>query len=291
MSEFIILTDSTCDLPPEVATKHNIRVVCLSVLLDGVYYKNYLDGRELSFPDLYESMRNKKLPTTSAVNVSEFMDIMESELEAGNDILYLGFSSTMSGTYNAGCVAATELREQYPDRKIVTVDTRCATTGEGLIVELCALEKEKGATIEEVAEFAKKHMMNVRHMFTVNDLFHLERGGRTTKATALIGSMLGIKPILNVNNEGKVDAYAKARGRRKAFKMIVDDVNAHILDKSLPFYISHGDDEIGARELAVLIEEQVGCTDIRIGYLGAVCGCHGGPDLVGAFYLGKDGRE
>lgn len=291
MSDFVILTDSTCDLPPEVAQKYDLRVANLSVILEDKVYKNYLDGRELSFKDLFDSMRNKKLPTTSAVNVADFIDIMEPDLKAGLDILYIGFASVMSGTYNAGCVAAAELLEKYPDRKIITIDSKCATSGEGLIAELCAIERDKGRTIEETAEFARKHIGNVRHMFTVDDLFHLMRGGRTTKSTAILGSMLGIKPILNVNAEGKVDAYSKVRGRKKAFKMIVEDAKAHVLDLDIPFYISHADDYEGAKELASMIEEEVGCRDVRIGWLGAVCGCHGGPGLVGAFYLGKDGRD
>ena len=291
MADFTILTDSTCDLPQEIADKYDIKVACLSVIIDGKQYKNYLDGRELSFPDLYNAMRNKKLPTTSAVNVTDFLEIMEPELKAGKDIIYIGFTSVMSGTYSAGCVAANELLEKYPDRKIITIDTKCATAGEGLLVELCAIEREKGKSIEECAEFVNKHLPNVRHMFTVNDLFHLVRGGRTTRGTALMGSLIGIKPILRVNDEGYVEAYLKLRGRKKAFKTIVEDAKAHILDKSIPFYIAHGDDMEGAEELAKMIKEEVGCTDVRITYLGAVCGCHGGPDLVGAFHLGKDGRD
>jgi len=288
MADYIILTDSTCDLPPEVATENDLRLVHLSVLLDDKVYKNYLDGRELSYEDFYGSMRNKKLPTTSAVNMIDFMETMEPELEAGRDILYIGYSSTMSGTYNAGCAAARELLEKYPDRKILTVDSRCATTGEGLLVELCAKKKAAGASIEEVAQFAEDTKMNIRHMFTVDDLFHLMRGGRTTRSTAIVGSMLGIKPILTVNREGLVDAYDKTRGRKKAFKYLVEDVKNNIIDVNEPVYVSHGDDKAGAEELASMLKEQVGCTDVRIGFLGVVCGCHGGPGLVGVFYHGNE---
>ena len=288
MADYVILTDSTCDLPAEVAERNDLLLVHLSVLLEGKVYTNYLDGRELSYEDFYGSMRNKKLPTTSAVNMADFLDTMEPVLEEGKDILYIGFSSTMSGTYNAGCAAARELLEKYPDRKILTVDSRCATTGEGLLVELCAMEKAKGKSIDEVAKFAEDNKMRIRHMFTVDDLFHLVRGGRTTRATAIIGSMLGIKPMLTVNIEGLVDAFDKTRGRKKAFKMIVEDVAENITDPSLPLYVSHGDDEKGAEELAAMIKERVGCTDIRISYLGVVCGCHGGPGLVGVFYYGKE---
>lgn len=290
MSDFVILTDSTCDLPQEIADKYDIRVACLSVLLNGNVYKNYLDGRELSFPELYRNMRVKNLPNTSAVNVQDFIDIMEPDLAAGKDILYIAFASALSGTYNSGCVAAQELLEKYPDRKIECIDTKCATAGEGLMVELCAMEKEKGKSFEEVVAYAKANLDNVRHMLTVDDLFHLVRGGRATASVAVFGSMLGIKPILNVNANGKVDAYAKVRGRKKAFKMIVEDVEKHVLDKSLPLYIAHGDDAEGAEDLAAQVRA-IGCTDVRITWLGAVCGCHGGPGLVGAFYLGKDGRD
>ena len=288
MSDYIILTDSTCDLPQEIADKYDLRLVYLKVLIGDKEYRNYLDGRELSYHDFYQSMRDKNLPTTSAVNVAEFLEVMEPELQAGRDILYIAFSSPLSGTYNAGCVAAEELLEKYPERKIIAVDTLCATTGEGLLVEMCAMEKEKGKTIEEVAKFAEEHKMNMRHMFTVEDLFHLDRGGRTTKATALFGSIIGIRPLLTVNRDGYVDAYGKARGRKKALKMLVDDVRDNIIDKDLPFYVSHGDNEEGAKELADMIREEIGCTDIRISYLGCVCGSHGGPDLVGVFYYGKE---
>ena len=272
MSDYIILTDSTCDLPQEIADKYDLRLVYLKVLIGDKEYRNYLDGRELSYHDFYQSMRDKNLPTTSAVNVAEFLEVMEPELQAGRDILYIAFSSPLSGTYNAGCVAAEELLEKYPERKIIAVDTLCATTGEGLLVEMCAMEKEKGKTIEEVAKFAEEHKMNMRHMFTVEDLFHLVRGG----------------PLLTVNRDGYVDAYGKARGRKKALKMLVDDVRDNIIDKDLPFYVSHGDNEEGAKELADMIREEIGCTDIRISYLGCVCGSHGGPDLVGVFYYGKE---
>ena len=136
MADFTILTDSTCDLPQEIADKYDIKVACLSVIIDGKQYKNYLDGRELSFPDLYNAMRNKKLPTTSAVNVTDFLEIMEPELKAGKDSIYIAFASVMSGTYSAGCVAANESLEKYPDRKIITIATKCETAGEGLLAEL-----------------------------------------------------------------------------------------------------------------------------------------------------------
>lgn len=288
MSNYIIMTDSTCDLPQEIADKHEIRVACLSVLLDDKVYKNYLDGRELSFKDLYASMRDKKLPTTSAVNVADFVELMEPELKVGNDILYIGFSSAMSGTYNSGCVAAAELLEKYTDRKIITIDSVCATAGEGLLVELCALEKEKGKSIEEVAAFAEDAKLHMRHVFTVDNLFHLMRGGRITKSTAILGSMLGIKPFLTVNMEGLVDACGKARGTKKAYKTVVEDIEKYIVDKDMPLYVAHGDNIEGAETLVAMIKETVGCTDVRITYLGAVCGCHGGPDLVGAFYYGKE---
>lgn len=287
MSEYVILTDSTCDLPQKIAQDMELSVISLSVLLEEKSYKNYLDGRELSFQKFYDSMRNKQLPTTAAVNVYDFMEIMKPILAAGKDILYLGFSSAMSGTYSAGCVAAKELLQTFPDRKVVTVDSLAASLGEGLLVYLCALEKKKGKSIEEVKAFAEENKFHMCHMFTVDDLFHIMRGGRVTKTTAIFGSILGIKPILRVDDQGLMDTIGKARGRKNAIRNIVETVKNTITDPNLPVFIGHGDCEEEAQMVADMLRESVGVKDITINYIGVVCGSHSGPGILGIFYHGN----
>lgn len=287
MNEYIILTDSTCDLPADIAEDLNLSVISLSVLIDDHNYKNYLDGRELSFQDFYDSMRNKKLPTTSAVNVFDFLELMEPILASGKDILYLGFSSAMSGTYSAGCVAAKELLQKYPNRKILTVDSLSASLGEGLFVYLCAMEKKKGNTIEQVQAFAEANKMHMCHLFTVDDLFHIKRGGRISASTAIFGSILGIKPILRVDDGGLMNTIGKARGRKGAMKELVDVVKKTITDPELPIFIGHGDCLNEAEQVAQMLKEQVGAKKVIINYIGVVCGSHSGPGILGIFYHGK----
>lgn len=287
MREYTILTDSTCDLTPEIVEKYNIKVSLLSVLLDGKVYRNYLDGREISNKQLYDSMRAKKLPTTSATNVEDFMEVMEPELKLGHDILYIGFSSTMSCTYNVGCTVAETLLEQYPEARILTIDSRAASLGLGLLVYLAALEKEKGKTIDEVAAFVEENKLNMCHAFTVDDLFHIMRGGRINKTGAIIGSILSIKPVLRVNDDGLMETSASVRGRKKAFRHLIESIGNNITDLDTPIFVGHGDDEEGAKAFAEELKAELHVTNVHISYIGAVCGCHAGVGLIGAFYHGK----
>lgn len=287
MRDYTIITDSTCDLSPELADSYNIKVSTLSVILEGKSYRNYLDGREITNKQLYESMRSKKLPTTSACNAADFMEVMEPELQKGNDILYLAFSSTMSCTYNVGCTVAETLMQAYPGSRIVTVDTLAASYGLGLLVYMTALYKAKGATIDEAAAYAEENKLNMCHAFTVNDLFHIMRGGRINKAGALVGSLLSIKPILRVNDDGLIQSAATTHGRRKALHALIEQIRVNLTDPDLPFFVGHGDCDEVAEEFVTELKEELGLTNVIVGYIGAVCGCHGGPDLLGCFYHGK----
>ncbi len=287
MNEYVILTDSTCDLPADMAMELNLSVISLSVLLDEKNYKNYLDGRELSFQDFYDSMRNKKLPTTSAVNVFDFLEIMEPILASGKDILYLGFSSAMSGTFSAGCVATKELLQKYPKQKILTVDSLSASLGEGLLVYLCAMEKKRGSTIEQLQAYAEANKMHICHLFTVDDLFHIKRGGRISSSTAIFGSILGIKPILRVDEGGLMNTIGKARGRKGALRELVNLVKETITNPEMPIFIGHGDCLNEAEQVAMMLKEQVGAKKVFINYIGVVCGSHSGPGILGIFYYGK----
>ncbi len=287
MRDYTIVTDSTCDLSPEMIERYNLKIATLSVLLDGKVYKNYPDEREITNKELYAAMRSKKLPTTSAVNPEDFEKIFRPELEAGRDILYVGFSSAMSCTYNSGCTVAAELREEFPEAKILTVDSLAATFSLGLLAVMAAIKKEEGATIEDTAKYVEENVPNMAHAFTVDDLFHIMRGGRVSRSTAFIGSILSIKPILRVGNNGLIESAGKVRGTKKAFQFLLEQIRDNLTDPTLPFFVGHGDNEETANEFAEMLKRELGLTDVHVCCLGPVCGCHGGPGLVGAFYHGK----
>ena len=216
------MTDSSCDLPASMAEDLELTVAPLSVLIDGKSYVNYLDEREITFTKCYSLFREGKIATTSAANVELFTGYMEPLLKAGKDILYLGFSSGLSSTCQAGAMAAKELMEKYPQRKIYTVDTLCASMGQGLLVYLCAQEKAKGKSIEEVRDYAEATKLHLCHWFTVDDLNHLKRGGRVSAVSAALGTVLNIKPVLHVDDEGHLIFMEKVRGRRQSIKRLAE---------------------------------------------------------------------
>lgn len=216
MSQYIIMTDSSCDLPAGLAAELELEVLPLSVLIDGKSYVNYLDERDITFADCYAALRAGKNATTSAVNVEAFVQAMEPHLQAGEDILYLGFSSALSGTYNAGAVAAQQLAEKYPERKLYAVDTLSASMGQGLLVYLTVQQKRAGATIEQARDYAEAQKLHLCHWFTVDDLNHLHRGGRVSATSAVLGTVLNIKPVLHMDNEGRLIFMEKVRGRRNS---------------------------------------------------------------------------
>ena len=216
------------------------------------------------------------------------MEAFEHVVAAGNDVLYLGFSSGLSGTYNAGAVAAAELSEKYPDRKIFAVDTLCASLGQGLIVYSAAKMSENGAAIEEVRDFVENNKLNLCHWFTVDDLFFLKRGGRVSAATAVMGTMLSIKPVMHVDNAGKLINVEKARGRKAAIEALLRNMrDSHTDIKDQPVFISHGDCLEDAQYLADRIKEEFGVEVAVIDYVGPVIGAHSGPGTLALFFYGK----
>ena len=286
VSNFIILTDSSCDLPASMAEQMQIEVLPLTLDLEGECYKNYLDGREIGFHDFYERAKTAKSMKTSAVNQQQFMDIFEPLLAAGNDILYLGFSSGLSGTYNASVLAANEMREKYPERKIIAVDTLCASLGQGMFVYLCWLQKQAGKTIEEVAAYAESIVPNLCHWFTVDDLMFLKRGGRVSATTAIVGSALSIKPVMHVDDEGHLIKTGVARGRKASIRALVAEMEKSAINPAdQHIFISHGDCEDDANYLANLIREKFGVKDVTINYVGPVIGAHSGPGTLALFFL------
>lgn len=287
MSDYILLTDSSADLPAELYRDLDISPLPLTYLLDGTTYENLPDGGTLSFREFYDKLRSGSHVTTSAVNVETFRQAFLPHLQAGRDILYLGFSSGLSSTYSAGHIAAQELAEEFPERKLLCVDTLCASLGQGMLVYLTAKKRLQGATIEEAAAFAEENKLHLCHWFTVDDLFFLKRGGRISAATALVGSALGIKPVMHVDDEGHLISVSKARGRKKSFAAMVEQMKATAIDPSeqIPF-ISHGDCLEDAQELAAMVKKEFGVKDVIIHHVGPVIGAHSGPGTMALFFLG-----
>ncbi len=287
MSDYILLTDSSCDLPAALAEELDIQVLPLKVNLDGREFRNYLDEREIPSGTFYEALRNGGNASTSAVNPSEFVEIMTPYLEKGQDILYIGFATALSSTCQNGAIAAEELLEKYPERKIYVVDSKCASMGQGLLVYLTALKKREGAGLEELRDYAAATAPRVAHWFTVDDLFFLKRGGRVSAATAAVGTLLNIKPVLHVDDEGRLINMSKARGRKASIKAIYDkcaqtgDDVAH-----QHIFISHGDCGDDAKYLASLVRENLHPLDVTINAIGPVIGAHSGPGTLAVFFLG-----
>ena len=288
MRNYTIVTDSSCDLPAPLLEKMGIRVVPLAVNLDGKTYFNYPDGRAIGFEEYYAQLRSGKQATTSAVNMSLFRTVMEAELIAGHDVLYLGFSSGLSGTFNAGAMAARELQEEYPEFELIAVDTLCACMGQGLLVYLAALEKAGGKSMHEVRDFVEAQKLHICHWYTVDDLQHLKRGGRIGGTTARLGTMLNIKPVMNMDNEGKLAAVSKARGRAAALRALVDKMGEQAIEpEKQTVFIAHADCYDDAHKVAEMIHERFGSKSL-INYIGPVIGAHAGPGTVALFFVGKE---
>lgn len=289
MSEFVLMTDSSADLSQEMVQELGVTVLPLSFTIQGKVYRNYPDNREMDLPLFYDMLRAGELATTSAVNVAEYTQAVEPILQEKKDVLILAFSSGLSSTYQASVLAAEELREKYPDRKIYTVDTLCASMGQGLLVYLAVQEQRKGRSIEEVRDWAESTKLHLCHQFTVDDLHFLKRGGRISATTAVVGSMLQIKPVLHVDNEGRLINIGKARGRQASLKALVDKMEKTVTEEGRKtVFISHGDCRKDAVAVADMVRERFGTQDIRINYVGPVIGAHSGPGTLALFYLGTE---
>ena len=289
MSEYVLITDSSADLSQEMVQELGVTVLPLSFTIQGKIYRNYPDNREMDLPLFYDMLRAGELATTSAVNVAEYTQAVEPILQEGKDVLILAFSSGLSSTYQASVLAAGELREKYPDRKIYTVDTLCASLGQGLLVYLAAQEQRKGKSIEEVRDWAEETKLHLCHQFTVDDLHFLKRGGRISATTAVVGSMLQIKPVLHVDNEGHLINIGKARGRQASLKALVDKMEKTVTEEGRKtVFISHGDCRKDAVTVADMVRERFGTQDIRINFVGPVIGANSGPGTLALFYLGTE---
>ena len=286
MSEYIIYTDSACDIAPEILKEWGVKYQNLTFRF--VDEEREYQNDEMTPADFYACMRAGRVAKTAAINVETFKAAFEAELKEGRDLLYLGFSSGLSNTSNAGQLAANELAELYPERKILVVDTLCASAGQGLLVYLTVQKKNAGATIEEAAAYARELVPHLCHWFTVDDLMFLKRGGRVSPAVALIGTMLNIKPVMHVDDEGHLIKVSQARGRKASLKAIVDQYDALALTPDAgTVFICHGDCMDDAQRLAVMVRDKHGVEVKLITYTGTVIGAHSGPGTLALFFLGK----
>lgn len=285
MRDFVITVNSTVDMPKEWLEERNIKVVPLHYTMDGTTYE---DMNGLSAKEFFAKLREGKMSVTSQVNPDEAREALEPLVKEGKDILHLAFTSVLSGTYNSMRLAAEELREDYPEAKIIVVDTLCACMGEGLLAHYAYEMKMAGKTIEETAQWIEDNKLRVGHQVTVDDLHHLHRGGRVSKASAVVGSMVKIKPILIVNDEGKLVVEAKERGRKKSINTIVNMAIERMgeADKEIAF-VTHGDCLEEAEYLAELLKEKAGVKEVLINNIGTVIGSHTGPGVLAVFHMGN----
>ena len=287
MSQFVIVTDSSADLSHEMVQTLGVEVLPLAFTMEGKTYYNYTDNRDMAPKEFYRRLASGTVATTNAVNVGQAIEGIEPLLQAGRDVLVLAFSSGLSATFQSSKLAVEELSEKYPERKLYTVDTLCASLGQGLLVWYAAQERKKGRTIEEVRDWAEANKLKLCHQFTVDDLHFLKRGGRISATTAVVGSMLQIKPVLHVDDEGHLINIGKARGRQSSLKALVDKMEKTVTEAGKQtVFISHGDCLEDAEAVAQMVRERFGTQDIRINYVGPVIGAHSGPGTLALFYLG-----
>ena len=289
MSSYIIASDSTTDICEKTVSDLDVTIVPLRFTIDGKTYRNTPDYGEMDIKVFYNKLRNESMSTTSQINSEEFIDYFEPILKSGKDILYIGFSSGLSGTYHSSCLARDELKEKYPERKILVFDSRCASMGEGLLVYLAAGLKKEGKDIEFVYNWLQENALKLCHWFTVDDLYHLKRGGRVSTATALVGTMLGIKPVLHVDNEGHLIPVDKVRGRKQSLDALVKKMEKTAINpEKQVVFISHGDCLEDAKYVADQIKSKMHVKNIVINFIGPVIGAHSGPGTVALFFLGTE---
>ena len=286
MSEYIIMTDSTVDLPKEYLIEElQVPYIPLSYIMDGVTYE---DMSGLSGKEFFDKIRAGSLPTTSQVNPEQAKKALEPYVKEEKDILFIGFSSALSGTFNSIRMAAEELMEEYPERKIITVDSLCACLGEGLLVYKAVQLKRAGKSLEEVAKWTEENKLHICHNVAIDDLNHLHRGGRVSKTAAIMGTVIQIKPIIHMNDNGELQVIGKQRGRKKALQHIVNmAVEQSKGWENDIIMITHGDCEEDAQYVAKLVREKMGIENILINCIGSVIGSHTGPGVVAVFCMGE----
>ena len=287
MRDYVLMTDSCCDLTDSMARELELEVLPLTMHMDGQDYPNDLAGTAISNEEFYKRIRAGKLATTSATNVGQFQDAMRKVLEGGKDIVCVCFSSALSTTYQSAVIAANDMRAEFPEAEIFVVDSLSASLGEGLLLYLAVQQKRAGLSAAELAAWVEENRRSICHWFTVDDLNFLKRGGRVSATTAFVGTMLSIKPIMHTSDEGKLVPVGKARGRKAALKALLDSIERlAIRPEEQTMFICHADCEEEARAVARQIKDRFGTKTVHINYIGPVIGSHTGPNTMGIFFIG-----
>ncbi len=284
--DYVITTDSGSDLPITYLKDNQVGLMSLSFTINGQSYR--AADHLMEAPEFYRLLSNGLTAQTSQATPLEAKNFLELYLKEGLDVLHIAFSSALSGTCSNVMLAASELREQYPERNIVVVDSLCASLGQGLFVHKAVEKQKSGADIMETAQWLEEHKQNVCHYFTVKDLFHLYRGGRVTKATAFVGSVLNIKPILKVDDEGRLIQYDKVRGRKHSIAALVDHMEKNFTGEDKTVFVSHGDCPEDLEYIRELIKERLGLEITMTDYIGPTIGTHSGPGTLALFFMGRE---
>ena len=285
--KYIISTEITCDMEPSYYQQHHIHLLGLTYILNGVEY-NPIEGNNLPVKEFYKQLREGGESKTAQVSLDKATAAFEKLVEEGYDVFHLAFSSALSGTYQTCTVAAKDVMERHPEAKIIVVDSLSASMGQGLMLNYAVALKEQGKSLDELAEIVEGEKLRFCHNFTVDDLHFLHRGGRVSKMTAIMGTALGIKPTLHVDDEGRLINVGKVRGRQKSLNWLVDKMGERMgSQKNDVVYISHGDCEDDAKYVADLIKKRFGIKNVVIGYIGPVIGSHSGPSTVAVFFVGE----
>ncbi|MFR8052081.1 DegV family protein [Negativibacillus massiliensis] len=289
MAEYIISTDTSCDFPLEYVKQHQLPLVTLFYSIDGVTGENGCPSSDV-LKNFYDKMRAGSMTKTQQASIEDTEKVFREILKEGKDILHIAFSSGLSGTANAARLAAENMMEEFPERKIIVIDSLCASLGQGLLVDYALKLQQQGKTMEETAKWLEDHIQNICHLFTVEDLKYLQRGGRISKTTALVGTMIGIKPVLHVDPEGKLVSISKVRGRKQSIQALVNKMEENIgkyRGEKQPIFISHGDCIEDANYLAELVKERFGYDEFLINDVGPTIGAHSGPGTLALFFMGE----
>ncbi|WP_040215140.1 DegV family protein [Clostridium polynesiense] len=290
MNKIIIMTDSSCDLPLKFIKDNNIPYLGIACNFRGEeYFEDF--GETLGYKEFYDAVREGEMPTTSQINSYRFSEEFKKFAKEGKTVIYLAFSSALSGTYNSALIAREEVLEEYPEADITVIDTKSASMGVGLLVYYAYELLNKGASKDEIINWVENNKLKTIHWFTVDDLNHLKRGGRISAAAAAVGSLLGIKPVLHVNDAGQLIPVSKAKGRKKSIKELAENLEKHIINpEEQVIFISHGDCLEDAELLSSMIKEKYAVKDIIINNIGPVIGAHSGPGTIALFFLGDNRR-
>lgn len=283
---YLITTDNNVDLPEWYLEENSMAVTYFTYTLDDIEYSS--DDSGMRIHEFYDKMRAGSTVKTQQINPDQALDFFKKYLEQGYDLLHIAFSSGLSGTYNNMCIAKEDLKEEFPDRKIVVVDSLCASMGQGLLVHKALQLQKGGKSLDEVAQWLEENKLHICHNFTVEDLAYLHRGGRISKTTAVVGTMLGIKPVLHVDNNGKLVPEGKIRGRKQSLIALVDNMAKKIgTYRNDVVFISHGDCEEDATFVQHLVKERFGINNFVLGNISPIIGAHSGPGTVALFFMGE----